>query len=287
MNVNASEFIRTDQNLISITWLGHSSMLLKVNGFNILTDPVFAERASPFPFLGPKRLTPVPFDFESLPVIDVVLISHNHYDHLDAPGVKKLAAMYQKFQKPLFIVPEGLKIWFRKKGIFQVEELAWWESVRHQDLTVHSVPARHFSSRFILDTNFTKWCGFIAEIGNFKFFFAGDTGYSKEFKNIGLKYGPIDLAAIPIGAYSPRWFMQSKHVNPEEAVKIHQDVLSKKSVAMHWGTFKLTLEPVHEPPEKLAKARDAAGLLCEDFMVLKQAESLFFVPEKGIWRILT
>ena len=252
-----------------LVWLGHSSYLIEIGGVRLITDPHLSERASPLPFGEPRRFQPPAMSLETLPKIDGVLLSHNHYDHLDAHTVKALAQR----DAPWFAVPLGVAHWFRQRDIARVVELDWWQRHDFDGVPVHCVPAQHFSGRAAHDTNRSLWCGLIAEIAGRKIYFAGDTGYSEDFKDIGRRFAPIDIALIPIGAYEPRWFMQPMHVNPEEAVQIHQDVGARVSLAMHWGTFRLTTEPVDEPPRRLAAARSAAGLSDRDFQVLLPGES--------------
>ena len=254
----------------AITWIGHATLLLRVGGVTVLTDPHFSERASPFSFMGPKRLVAPALKLKELPRVDVVLISHNHYDHLDRASVQGLNA--QPGGAPRFFVPLGLKPWFAEKGIRDVVELDWWQESSYLGLTLHFTPTQHFSARGVADTNQTLWGGWVVEHPTFRFYFAGDTGYSPDFAEIGRRYGPIHLAAIPIGSYEPRWFMGPVHVNPEEAVKIHQDLKARFSVGMHWGTFDMTDEPIDEPPKALAAALRAAEIRPGRFFLMKHGE---------------
>ena len=263
-------WLRANRSVDTITWIGHASFLLQLGGLNILTDPHLTERASPLAFAGPRRLVPPALALRELPHIDVVVISHNHYDHLDAGTVKHLAQ--QRAGSPLFLVPLGLKAWFNGRGMRHVIELDWWERTAHAGLQFHLCPVQHWSARSLWDRDKTLWGGWMVEASDFRFFFTGDTGYSRDFLDIAARFGPIDLAAIPIGAYEPRWFMQVMHVNPEEAVRIHLDLQARHSVAMHWGTFVLTDEPMDEPPHKLDLARRAAGVSSEDFFVMRHGE---------------
>jgi N-acyl-phosphatidylethanolamine-hydrolysing phospholipase D len=256
----------------TLTWIGHSTLLLQIGGINILTDPHLTDRASPLSWAGPKRCVPPGLGFADLPAIHLVLLSHNHYDHLDLPTLRHFARQSYE-QQPLTIVPLGLKTFLAEQGLRKVVELDWWEQVSFRDIIVHAVPAQHFSARSPFDRNQSLWAGFVVEHATFRFFFAGDTGYSADFKLIGQELGPMDLAAIPIGAYEPRWFMRPMHVNPEEAVKIHQDVRSRRSVAIHWGTFELTDEPLDEPPRRLRQALTRAGISAEEFFVMQHGET--------------
>lgn len=260
---------RTDPML---TWIGHASFLLQLGGVNILTDPHLTARASPVSFAGPERVVPPAIDFDGLPHIDVVVISHNHYDHLDRETVRRLAS--QPGGPPRFFVPLKLKAWFANEGITGVTELDWWDEAGFMGLQFTLVPVQHWSSRLaFLDRDKTLWGGWVIEQPAFRFFFAGDTGYSPIFKDIGRRLGQVDLAALPIGAYEPRWFMSIMHIDPEEAVKIHREIHARHSVGMHWGTFILTDEPLDEPPKKLDDARRAAGVSAEEFFVMQHGET--------------
>lgn len=244
----------------SVYWINHSSFLVKINGYNFLTDPVWSKKCSPFKLFGPSRLHHPPIEIENLPKIDFVLISHNHYDHLDKNSVKKLAKI---FPDSRWIVPSGLKKWFAKQSIYKVHEFFWWESFSFDGFTITAVPAQHFSGRHILDYNQSLWAGFVVEedLSKKRFYFAGDTAYNDfDFKEIGKKFRGMDLSLIPIGAYIPRAFMQPIHVDPSEAVKIHEDVNSKFSIAMHWKTFHLSDEPQNLPPYDLHLALKQANI---------------------------
>jgi len=264
-------WLRQNRSEPTLTWVGHATFLLQLDGLNILTDAHFSERASPVQFAGPWRMVAPALRLTELPHIDAVVISHNHYDHLVRLTVKGLAA--QSGGSPHFFVPLGLKAWFAGVGIGAVTELDWWDAVEHRGLRFTLTPVQHWSSRTPWDRDKTLWGGWVVEHPQLRFFFAGDTGYSRDFKDIGARLGYIDLAALPIGAYDPRWFMQIMHVNPEEAVQIHQDLRARHSVAMHWGTFILTDEPLDEPPHRLAATRQAAGVAPEAFFVMKHGET--------------
>ena len=264
-------WLRQNRSEPALTWIGHATFLLQLNGLNILTDAHFSERASPIQFAGPRRVVAPALRMSELPHIHAVVISHNHYDHLDRDSVKRLAA--QMSGSAHFFVPLGLKAWLAGIGIRAVSELDWWEQAEHGGLNFMLTPVQHWSSRTPWDRDKTLWGGWLVEHPQLRFFFAGDTGYSPDFKDIGERLGFVDLAAIPIGAYEPRWFMKVMHVNPEEAVKIHQDLRARHSVAMHWGTFILTDEPLDEPPHRLAAARRAAGVSPETFFVMKHGET--------------
>jgi N-acyl-phosphatidylethanolamine-hydrolysing phospholipase D len=256
----------------SVTWVGHATVLLHVGGRYVLTDPQFSERASPLRLVGPRRVVPPLPALGELPRIDAVLISHNHYDHLDRASVTRLAE--QPGGPPRFFVPLGLKDWFARLGIGEVVELDWWQKAGHAGLELHFVPAQHWSRRGLRDTNLSLWGGWVLLHPELSFYFAGDTGYSQDFADIRARFGGFDLAAIPIGAYAPRWFMQASHINPEEAVRVHRDVNARQSLGIHWGTFAgLTDESLYEPPEALAAERSKAGLAADEFFVLRHGET--------------
>ena len=263
-----------------LTWIGHATFLVQVAGVNVLIDPQFSQRASPVSFAGPQRIVPLPIDVRHLPRIDVVLISHNHYDHLDRDSVKQLASLPSG--SPLFLVPLKLKAWFEDQGIAQVEEYDWWESRSVGPLKFTLVPVQHWSKRTLFDTNKTLWGGWVVEGGGLKMVHTGDLGYSRDAADIGERLGPFDLALIPIGAYAPRWFMKAHHVDVPEALHVRKDLRAERAVGMHWGTFeRLTDEPLDEPPAWLARERSAAGLSSEQFDVMKVGETRRIVPRPG------
>lgn len=260
-----------------VTWLGHSTFLIQHDGVNILTDPIFSNRASPFSFAGPKRYTRVPAKLSELPKIDYVIISHNHYDHLDEASIKILG------NQPIYFVPSNLQHWFLKAGIDKnrVIPLKWWEKVSsaNNKAVFTAMPSQHWSARGLNDRNETHWASWLIELNEFTFWFAGDTGYNnKDFNSIGdyveSLQKSLDLALIPIGAYAPRWFMKTYHVNTQEAVQIHHDIKAKLSLGMHWGTFPMTAEPAMEPYENLQKIKKQGGIKeGTDFKTLKIGES--------------
>ncbi|XP_042898871.1 N-acyl-phosphatidylethanolamine-hydrolyzing phospholipase D isoform X2 [Parasteatoda tepidariorum] len=228
---------------IRITWFGHSTVLVQMHGLNILTDPIFSDRASPSQVVGPKRYRDPPCSIHDLPHINAVVISHSHYDHLDLNTVTLLNARFNTDIR--WFVPLGLQSWMQDVGCENVVELDWWEEncvPEHSDTFFVFTPAQHWSKRGIGDDNKVLWGSWCILGPKYRFFFAGDTGYCDAFKQIGRVHGPFDLSAIPIGAYEPRWFMKYQHVNPEEAVQIHSDVRSKRSLGIHWGTFNLANE---------------------------------------------
>lgn len=267
----------------AITWIGHASMLVQAGGLNVLTDPIFSDRASPVQFMGPRRAQPPGIALADLPLIDVVLISHNHYDHLDKGSVIGVAQRSEAAGKPtLFLVPLGVKSWFIDLGIGNVREMDWWDSQTYQGVEFNFTPVQHWSARSIGDRSQTLWGGYAVFAPDFQWYFSGDTGYSKDFTDTRAHFaarqtpkqgGGFDLALIAVGAYEPRWFMASQHVNPAEAVQIHTDLGAKRSVGVHWGTFDLTDESLDQPPKDLAIAAHAQGLKNEDFTVMAIGET--------------
>lgn len=271
-----TDYLRANATEPTLTWIGHATLLLQVGSYNILTDPHFSDRASPVSFAGPKRLAAPGIAIDDLPHIDLVLISHNHYDHLDEASVKRLAA--QAGGPPMFIVPLGMEQWLRAAGIANVVELDWWDRVRMGSLDVHLVPVQHWSQRTLFDRNKSLWGGFYVQHRTLSFFHAGDTGYSKDFADIRQRLGAPDIAAIPIGAYEPRWFMGKQHVDPVEAVQIHKDLGAKYSIGVHWGTFQLADEAPEQPPQALAAARVQAGVPADRFFVTRLGETKRLAP---------
>jgi N-acyl-phosphatidylethanolamine-hydrolysing phospholipase D len=263
------------------TWIGHATVLVQLGGLNLLTDPIFSDRASPLRFAGPKRHQPPGLALHELPRVDLVLASHNHYDHLDEASVRHLNA--QRGGPPLFAVPLGLGPWLAQRGVRNAVELDWWDTHRMAApsgaVDVMLVPAQHWSARGLNDRMLTLWGGFAVLAPDCHLFYAGDTGYSRDFADIRERLaqrqhdGGFDLALLPIGAYEPRWFMSDQHVNVTEAVKIHRDLGAKRSLGVHWGTFELTDEALDEPPRRLAHERHIAGVPEDDFFVLSVGET--------------
>ncbi|MEV7416274.1 MBL fold metallo-hydrolase [Streptomyces sp. NPDC089919] len=231
---------------LSVTWAGHASWIVRIGGLTILTDPVWSRK-----ILGtPARMTPVGVRWEDLPRIDAVVISHNHYDHLDAPTLRRLPR-----DTPL-LVPAGLARWCRRRGFSHVTELDWWEAVQLGPVTFDFVPAHHWSKRGLLDTCRTLWGGWVLTdtLTRQSLYFAGDTGYGHWFAEIGRRFPGLDLALMPIGAYAPRWWLRDVHADPEEAVQATLDLGAHRMAPMHWGTFVLSAEPVLEPLQRVREA---------------------------------
>lgn len=257
---------------VTVTWVGHASFLVQIGGLNILTDPMWSDRASPVSWAGPRRWAPPGIPFDALPLIDVVLQSHNHYDHLDDVTVRRLITAHPRAR---WLVPLGLRAFISARRATTVSEHDWWDVAESGGVTFGCVPAQHFSARSFRDRNRTLWCGWAIIAGERRLYFAGDSGYHPEFAAIGARFGPFDVSLLPVGAYDPRWFMRPVHMNPEEAVQAYRDLHSSHDsaargafVPMHWGTFRLTDEPMAEPPERAARAWREAGL-----------------PPAGFWRL--
>lgn len=252
-----------------VTFINHSTVLLQLRGLTVITDPIFSERAGPGRFAGPKRVRAPGIVFEDLPPIDIVLVSHNHYDHLDLETLRRLDAQFH----PLFLVPLGNGDFLRQEGLFNVHEMDWWQELSVKNVTFTFTPAQHWSARTPFDKCKTLWGGFMIASSEFKTFFAGDTGMGRHFKDIRENLGAPDLALLPIGAYEPRWFMRAFHLNPKEAVEAHEILSAKESVGIHFGTFQLTDEGINRPVEDLKKALEKKNL---NFKVLDQGQSEVF-----------
>ena len=251
---------------IAITFVNHATFLIQAEGRAILTDPVWSHRASPFRWAGPARVHDPGVPFERLPRIDAVLVSHNHYDHMDLDALRRL----QRTFGPRVVTTRGNKAYLERRGLRDVVELDWWESYDW----VTATPAQHFAARTPFDRNRTLWAGFALALGGRRVFFGGDSGYHAHFADIGARFGPFDAALIPIGAYEPRWFMSAAHMNPEEAVRAHLDLRSRLSIAMHFGCFQLTDEGIDEPVRDLARALEAHAVGPSQFRVLQPGETL-------------
>ncbi|MDB6125818.1 MAG: hypothetical protein JWQ71_4811 [Pedosphaera sp.] len=259
-----------DTNEAAITFINHSSFLIQFPGLNVLTDPVFSKRASPVSWAGPKRVRAPGIPFSSLPPIQLVLVSHNHYDHMDVRTLRKLVKQFN----PLFITPVGNGHILHRNGIRNVIELDWWQSHSLDgDTTITATPAQHFSSRTPFDRNRALWSGFLLQRNKIKIYFAGDSGYEQHFKEVKEKVGIIDVAFLPIGAYEPRWFMKDIHLNPQEAVQAYLDLGTPQGIGMHFGTFHLTDEGIDEPQQALAEALRVNGIDTHHFRTLEFGET--------------
>jgi len=277
--------IHSQREDVRATWVGHASVLYQIDGINILTDPHWGDRASPISFLGPKRHQPPGLAFEDLPRIDYVLISHNHYDHLDLATVQRL--MNRADQHPIFLVPAGVDIWFKANVAHtvlfgeqaNVHGLQWWQEMVIQGKTqqhrIRFLPVQHWSARSLFDRYDTLWGGWAVLSPQFTFWFSGDLGYSKDIADIHANIGEVDLAAIAIGGYAPRWFMQRAHIDPAQAIRVMQDLHAKQALAIHWGTFeRLTDEPLDEPPKVLQQQLQQQSIDAQRFRVLRHGESM-------------
>jgi N-acyl-phosphatidylethanolamine-hydrolysing phospholipase D len=261
--------LRANGQVPTVTWIGHATLLVQMRGVNILTDPIWSERASPLGFAGPRRLVEPGLRFEDLPPIHVVVISHDHYDHLDLATVERLARVH----KPKFFVPLGLKPLLADHGATDVVEMDWWDAKEFKGLTFVCTPAQHSSGRGFSDQNLRLWSSWVVSSPDRRFFFAGDTGYMPSMKEIGRRYGPFDLAAIPIGGYSAYEGHHPNHVNPEEALQLFEDLQGRLMVPVHWGTFDMNREPFREPPERLLKEALRRGIE-EQIAMLTQGQSI-------------
>jgi len=254
-------------------WLGHASLLLRLAGRYLLIDPVFSKRASPVSFAGPQRKTPVPLNLADLPRLDAILISHNHYDHLDSRTLRQLR---RRFPDVEVLVPLGLKAWFSRRGFRHVIELDWWQQGALGDIRLHAVPAQHWSMRTPWDRNRSLWCGWVIEHGDVRFWFSGDTGYTEMLLEIPARLGAINVAALPAGAYAPRWFMRNHHMDPQQAVQLWQQLGRPKAVPIHWGVFELADESLDMPPQELLDELQARGENLSNFIPLRIGEFLAF-----------
>lgn len=257
---------------IAVTFIGHACFLIQIGGRCFITDPVFSDRASPFSFAGPKRVRAPGLAFDDLPRLDGILVSHNHYDHLDKASLRELN---RRFQAPV-VTSLGNRSLIRNAGPQAVTELDWWQSHVLAGVEITYVPAQHFAARTPFDRNQTLWGGFVLQAQGRTVYFAADTGYCPHFKEIGARFPGIDLSLLPIGAYEPRWFMQLMHMNPDDAVRAHLDLGTARSIGMHFGTFAdLTDEAIGDPVSDLATARDRHGLTVSQFDTLDIGQSLF------------
>lgn len=257
-----------------VTFVGHSTFLAQSARGNVLTDPMYSQRASPLQFVGPRRVREPGVRFEDLPEIAVVLLSHNHYDHCDLGTLRRLARRFD----PLVVTPLGNARLVHSAGIRRVEELDWWQQSSRAPFPIALAPAQHFSARTPFDRNRALWGSFVFELSGRQIYFAGDTGYGPHFTTTRERLGPVDLALLPIGAYEPRWFMKDIHMNPAEAVQAHVDLEARQSLAMHFGTFQLTPEGIDAPLIALSTALRERGIAADCFRALRFGDSLSVPP---------
>jgi len=263
--------LRDDRGLVGVTWIGHATFLVQTGGLRILTDPIFAPRLATVRRNVPPGVAP-----EDLPEIDVVLVSHNHRDHLDLPSLRRLRG------RPLHLVPLGVAATLRRAGLDRVDELGWWEAREVGAVRFAFVPSHHWSRRGLHDQNASLWGGWAIQSDAMTAYFAGDTGYFPGFREIGDRVGKIDAALLPIGAYAPRWFMKGQHMDPDDAGQALLDLGARHMVAMHWGTYKLTDEPLDEPPVRLEAWRTRAGVAKERVLVPAIGQTLELSPLRGL-----
>ena len=251
-----------------VAWIGHATFLIKLGDTTIITDPVFEKNMGPLIF-GPKRYVDPAIDLKEIPEVNLFLLTHNHYDHLSTRTIQKFP-----FKKAKVLAPLKLGKYFKRNGYADVNEMDWYDEIKVNDLKITFLPAVHWSKRSLWDTNKTLWGNFLIEYKNKKIFFACDTGYGNIYKELGKKYGPIDLTFINIGAYnfypmSPQKDKSTYHTNPEEALNIGQDLKSKKVLGMHWGTVVLSLEPIFDPPKRFKNASNQYGYHVDDAIIFK------------------
>lgn len=257
----------------TVTWVGHSTLLVQMDHVTFLTDPIWSDTPSPVSFAGPKRFVPPGLSIDDLPPIDFVVVSHNHYDHLDLPT---LVALHERDPDTRFFVPLENGELLRENGISQVQELDWGRSAEYEGVRIHCLPAQHWSKRGIGDDRMALWSSWAVIGPERRFFFAGDTGYFDGFSKIAAALGPFDLAAVPIGAYEPSEMMRASHMNPEEAIRAALDLQAKRALAMHYGTFDLSDEPLADPPRRFRNAAKATKLGSDDAWLLEIGETRKF-----------
>jgi L-ascorbate metabolism protein UlaG (beta-lactamase superfamily) len=262
---------------LAVTFVNHSTFLIQTMGLNILTDPVWSERASPVPFAGPKRMRPPGIRFEDLPEIDIVLLTHNHYDHLDIKTMKELWRKYQ----PTVYCPLGVGKYLQRKGIEDVVEMDWWEdAIFGEQVKILCTPAQHFSGRGMFDRDRTLWSGFALMTERGSIYYSGDTGYGDFFGDIAEAISPIRLSFLPIGAYKPEWFMSPIHTSPADALRIHVEIGSPVSIAMHFGTFPLADDSQGEPEREVRLLMEEMGISGDEFLVLQEGVAWFEMPSQ-------
>lgn len=274
--INFQKMFPQGSSKCKITWINHATILLETPKLNILLDPIYSYRASPLPWIGPARYHNPGRSFAQLPTIDLVLISHNHYDHMDLPT---LHALQKKFN-PLFIVPLGNKDFLQQNGISKVIAMDWWQQHNYHGATITMLPAVHDSRRGLFDSDKTLWASYGLHVGDKKIYFAGDSGYSRHFKNIALHWGHPDFSLLPIGAYEPRKLTKPFHMNPKEAVQAHLDLHSRASLGIHWGTFQLGAETFTQPITDLDAARRELGVPLQHFLVIPEGVPIYLTSSK-------
>lgn len=255
-----------------MTWVGHATTLIQIDGVNILTDPIWSERCSPVSFIGPKRYTPPGIKIDDLPKIDLIILSHNHYDHTDLPTLKQLE---EKFH-PLVLTGLGNRKLLLDEGIRNVQEMDWWEKTTMKDLQITFTPTQHFSGRGLFDRDKTLWGSYLISGKKEKVYFGGDTGYYTHFQEVTNQLGPVDIAILPIGATEPRWLMEPVHIDPKQAVQAFGDLKAKYLVPMHYMTFVLSDEPLDSPVPRTIEELKRAGFKEGQLVSLKIGESRFF-----------
>jgi L-ascorbate metabolism protein UlaG (beta-lactamase superfamily) len=256
-------------NEIALTFIGHSTFLIQLGGLTLLTDPIWSSRASPLRFMGPRRVRAPGQPLDALPTIDIVLVSHCHYDHLDLPTLREIGRRWS----PVAVTGIGNQRHLAKAGLSAVHELDWWKGVSVGTAAITYVPAQHFSARTPLDRNRALWGGFVIQTGSLAVYFAGDTGYAEHFVETRRRFPRLNVALLPIGAYEPRWFMSFHHMNPEEALRAHLELGAEVSIGMHYGTFRLSDEAMEDPLHALAAARANAGVPERTFRILQVGET--------------
>jgi len=258
---------------LAVTYVNHATLLLQFPGLNVLTDPVYSDRVSPVQWSGPRRVRPPGLAFEQLPRIDVVLVSHNHYDHLDLDTLQRL----ERDHRPRVLTGLGNQAFLAEHGLTRVAEFDWWQQTMHENARITFTPAQHWSGRSLGGRNRTLWGGFAIETTERRAMFAGDTGYWRHFREIRARFGRMDLALLPIGAYEPRWFMADQHMDPDEAVRAHLDLEARLSVGMHFGCFQLTDEGIDAPVLALEQARQTHGVPREAFRAPETGETIMLL----------
>lgn len=268
----------------SMTWLGHATVVARVDGVNLLLDPVFSSRASAVQWIGPARYRDAACRVDQLPRVAAVLITHNHYDHLDLTSVREIVSLQPWVE---WFLPAGVSAWMEENTQVdksKLHDMEWWEELElaQTGIKIAFTPSNHWSKRTLTDDYKTLWGSFAVLGPKTKFWFGGDTAYCEAFKQIGEQYGPFQMAAIPIGAYQPNWFLKYNHIHPREAIQIHKDLRSERSMAIHWGTFKLTVEHFLEPKQLLMDSLEKDGVGKEEFLVPDIGEAVVSASsEKG------